>query len=87
MSDNPDIRARVNREYAFCEPVTASSWSAIHIRELTDAGRKPGGGADRAALCGREVAWDLQGDITPETIEDERTCATCRYEFEKLVTR
>lgn len=52
-------------EFAFCEAVTASSESPWHIRPLTSAGKKCGGGADTPALCGRKVSWDLQGDVKP----------------------
>lgn len=45
-------------EYAFCERATASPRSPHHIRQLTSRGMLTGGGADTAALCGAEVAWD-----------------------------
>lgn len=46
--------------FAYCEPVSANPWSPNHIREVTDAGLKLGGGADTPALCGREMGWDLR---------------------------
>jgi len=46
-------------EYAYCESIHASGSSRWHIRRLTAAGRKLGGGADTPALCGLTVAWDI----------------------------
>lgn len=73
--------------YAFCEPVTAASFTAIHIRRLGVRGLRLTGGADTPALCGRSVNWDVPGMITPDAIEDERTCHVCREKFEELATR
>jgi hypothetical protein len=47
--------------YSFCETLTAFVW---HIRRLTDAGQKFGGGADTESLCGADVRWDLQAPVT-----------------------
>lgn len=44
--------------FAYCEPVTATGITPDHIRRITDAGLKLGGGADTDALCGRELGWD-----------------------------
>jgi hypothetical protein len=46
--------------YAYCESVHATPMSPHHIRKLTAAGMKSGGGADTAALCGRDLraGWD-----------------------------
>lgn len=52
--------------FSFCEPVTATSISPWHIRELTGKGRMLGGGIDTPSLCGRvEVnrGWDLETPI------------------------
>lgn len=50
--------------YAFCETQWASDISLWHIRQLTDKGFMCGGGADTLALCSREVAWDLNIEVT-----------------------
>lgn len=49
--------------YSFCETVTANGRTPWHIRKLSEAGPKYGGGADTEALCGRKVAWDVQVEI------------------------
>jgi len=53
-----------NQSYSFCETATAGPLARWHIRPLTPAGRKLGGGADTQALCKRVVAWDLTIEIT-----------------------
>lgn len=48
--------------YAYCEPALGPTFRTFHIRRLTDAGLKPGGGIDSPPLCGRELAgggWDI----------------------------
>lgn len=45
-------------EFSFCERVTATPTSPLHIRELTARGLFTSGGADTAALCEAVVAWD-----------------------------
>jgi len=71
-------------KYSFCESVTATSISPWHIRQLTDKGRKLGGGADTAALCGRIVHWDRQVSIN-EFILANSTCKKCREEYGKFI--
>jgi hypothetical protein len=74
-------------DYAFCEPVTAGSGTAIHIRRLTkETGLRPSGGADTLALCGRVVAWDLAGGVTPASLQSHQTCSECRSKFKRAVT-
>jgi hypothetical protein len=53
-------------QYSFCETPAAFLW---HIRELSDAGPKPHGGADTPTLCGREAAWDIRCEITPASLQ------------------
>jgi hypothetical protein len=67
-------------DYSFCETTHAGPLSPWHIRELTMAGKKFGGGADTLALCGRKVAWDLEVIITPRHIADS-TCSLCRASY------
>lgn len=68
-------------KYAFCETVHASGTSPWHIRELTSAGKKLGGGADTLALCGRKASWDLISDPPPAAVNmPEHVCSEC-WEF------
>lgn len=65
-------------EYSYCESVTASGSSPWHIRRLTDAGRKTGGGIDTDSLCGRVKApygWDLERAV--HRAHYEFVCPTC----------
>ena len=63
-------------EFSFCEPVHATTESAIHIRRVGEEGLKLGGGIPVAPLCGRESVirgWDLKGAVTPETVLNQST--------------
>lgn len=71
--------------FAFCENVTASAISPIHIRLLTGSGLKPSGGADTMALCGHPVAWDCPGVVNEATLADSRTCRRCRDLWDQTV--
>jgi hypothetical protein len=66
--------------YSFCETQWATADSKWHIRELSDKGRKLGGGADTPSLCEREMAWDLKVELT-EFHVDNNTCAKCRKHY------
>jgi len=66
--------------HAFCETMTAGAFAPWHIRKLTTAGRKLGGGSDTPALCGRKVAWDLSVEITPHHLT--HCCLECRQKYE-----
>lgn len=46
-------------QFAWCERSFATEVTPRHVRRLTEAGLRTGGGADTAALCGAEVSWDL----------------------------
>jgi hypothetical protein len=64
-------------KYSFCESVYAGPRSAWHIRELTEAGKKMGGGIDTATLCERvKQGWDLEVDINEFHLENQ-TCKDC----------
>ena len=65
--------------YAFCEAATAGPKSKWHIRQLTEVGPKFGGGADTPSLCGREVAWDLEVDITAHHLQ--HACPECAERY------
>lgn len=60
----PSKGAWTKPAFAYCEAVTATPWSPNHIRKITSAGLKTGGGADTDALCGRALGWDLR--LVPE---------------------
>lgn len=66
---------------SFCEPVTAASSTAIHIRILSPQGRYLGGGVDTPSLCGRAMAWDTEGPVTDESVGIRGTCPQCRLIF------
>jgi hypothetical protein len=80
--------------YAFCESVTGiGRW---HIRKLSAAGLKLGGGIDTPTLCGRirpmgdegggrrgGGGWDLEARITK--LQLEAVCPDCRKEYEREV--
>ena len=68
--------------YSFCERATATSTSPWHIRRLTDAGRKLGGGADTPALCGCEVAWDLSTEVPTGSFD--YVCRQCAKRFVEI---
>jgi hypothetical protein len=63
-------------EYSYCETATAAATTPWHIRELTEAGKKLGGGADTPALCGRKVSWDLNTVV--RDLNYEFVCKECR---------
>lgn len=71
--------------YSFCETATAGPMAPWHIRELTDKGRKLGGGADTPALCGRAVAWDLQVDMTLHHLK--HCCVQCKKQYDHEATK
>ena len=73
----------VSDKVSFCETIHATGTSPWHIRNLTDKGRKLGGGADTAALCGREVAWDLEVEVSPQQLGDG-VCSKCADEFRAM---
>lgn len=71
-------------EFSFCEGVWASSFSPWHIRQLTAAGKKLGGGADTKSLCGREMSWDLETEIGEHRLS-VLTCQKCLAEYRKAI--
>lgn len=70
--------------FSFCETNAAYVY---HIRRLTPAGRKLGGGADTPALCGRKVSWDVPTpvDLTPPLNGLCKECATRYIEYREIV--
>lgn len=68
----------MSKEYAFCENAAgATPWVHWHIRPIGDKGLCPGGGADTDALCGREVSWDIDVEISDDQLE-KGICTHCK---------
>ncbi len=63
-------------EYSFCESAHASPFSKWHIRKLTKAGKKLGGGADTDSLCDKKVNWDLEVQLDKHHLENN-SCKKC----------
>ena len=72
------------KKYSFCENVQATPLGLWHIRELSKEGRKLSGGADTKALCGREVAWDIDVHFSFHHLNNS-CCKKCKEIFEALV--
>jgi hypothetical protein len=72
-------------KFSFCETATAGPLSPWHIRKLTKAGRKLGGGADTAALCERAVAWDLNVPISDHHLA--HCCKACAGPYQSAIAR
>lgn len=72
-------------EYAFCEPVWASTSSYEHIRQVPGDALKIGGGIEGPALCGFELrgGWDIPTGVTEQRVrrglnaECNPTCPKC----------
>lgn len=73
-------------KFSFCESVYAGPRTPWHVRKLTSQGRKLGGGADTAALCGQEVSWDLQVPICQHHLTTH-TCSRCVTKYEEEAKR
>jgi hypothetical protein len=65
-------------KYAYCETISAYVW---HIRPLTKAGLKLGGGADTPALCGAKVLWDIQCSVDPIAPAWDTVCPICQKRY------
>ena len=63
--------------YFYSETQHAGPMTPWHIRPVGDKGRCPGGGADTLSLCGRKVAWDVQCDVTDESLGRVEPCVRC----------
>jgi len=72
-------------EYSFCESIAAGPNARWHIRPLTQRGKKLGGGADTPALCGCQVAWDIDVEITEHHLN--HSCPPCVEIAKKLVCK
>lgn len=71
------------QRYSFCETIAAYRW---HIRPLTAAGQKFGGGADTRALCKAFVEWDIDVGLSATALEGSGICSLCRRAFHKIQT-
>jgi hypothetical protein len=74
--------------YSICESSFAAPWSHWHIRPLTEAGRKHGGGIDTPSLCGRVTppdGWDLEYSVVQavRTPKKANLCKTCLAKFKE----
>lgn len=73
--------------FSFCERDTSSGLGSWCIRQMSDAGRKAGGGIDTASLCGRVKAhggWDLEVELTDHHLS-LNACAECVRRYRELV--
>lgn len=89
MTKSKRLKLTSQQKYSFCESLYASSYSHWHIRKLTNAGSKFGGGIDTKSLCGLvEKGWDLNVSLSRERALGDKVCSECRSlylsEIEKL---
>ncbi len=71
MSSRPE-------DFSFCESVFAGPRSRWHVRRLTEAGKKLGGGIDTPSLCGHvKEGWDLNVPLNQSQLKG-CTCDSCR---------
>lgn len=69
--------------HAFCETIAAST---THIRVLSSAGPKYGGGADTRALCGAKASWDTKTPFSEALVRNWSgwpypLCKGCRESY------
>lgn len=77
--------------YTYCERVTATTRSPVHIRTVGAEGLKLGGGAPDTTLCGSPLraGWDLEMSVTATYVrqgldtpaESNPLCRGCGEEF------
>jgi hypothetical protein len=66
--------------FSFCESVHANARSPWHIRKLTSAGKKLGGGIDTKSLCGNvDKGWDLIVEISEHHLS--HACKECVQQY------
>ena len=67
--------------FRFCEPSWVGGADPWHIREISQAGEKLGGGADTPAFCGLDLngGWDLRVKIAEGHLS--HSCRECVVEF------
>jgi hypothetical protein len=79
----------IAKSFSFCESVTAIPLGKWHIRKITKAGKKTGGGIDTPSLCGLvRNGWDLETDIIdhPKDKLHDITCKECLEKFRSETT-
>lgn len=69
--------------YSFCESATVTGVGPWHIRKLSEAGHKYGGGIDTPSLCTRVKpkpwgGWDLRMEVTKKQVMHVDVCQACR---------
>lgn len=68
-------------KFTLCESLYASGHGKWHIRKLTTAGKKLGGGIDTKSLCGKvDKGWDLNVEMTQHHL-DNNTCPECLSKY------
>lgn len=84
------IELRDGKVYSFCESALAISNYPWHIRCLTSAGPKWGGGIDTEGLCGKPDlkwgGWDINVPLTKERLE-KVACKKCLEIYEQLTKK
>lgn len=71
------------KTFSFCESVHATGASKWHLRLLTDAGQKFGGGIDTPSLCGRvQVGWDINVPLSIHHLT-QNCCPKCLILYDR----
>ena len=76
------LESVMSDQFAYCETQNAASNGIWHIRRISSKGRCLGGGADTAAMCGRDVSWDLKVPVNLES-HQEWVCESCWKESQE----
>lgn len=69
--------AQPDQRWFFCETQFAGANAPWHLRPAGERGVCLGGAADTPALCGRDVSWDIDLEVTPQTLVEVGACARC----------
>jgi hypothetical protein len=80
-------------DYAYCEPIHASTSSYTHIRLLGDEGLRLEGGAPDTTLCGIGLhnGWDIRASVTDFSVttgleaEGNPVCPRCAVAWRQAV--
>jgi len=76
----------MTEKYSFCESINGPILGRWHIRKLTEAGPKYGGGIDTGTLCGRDFrGWDLQPEINEQRLTSG--CKKCVELYKKALEK
>jgi hypothetical protein len=78
----------VDLGFSFCESIHADSNTKWHIRQLSDKGKKFGGGIDTSSLCGCVTpsvgGWDLEASLSAHHISNN-TCDRCAEKYKNFI--